>query len=172
VVATVRQKNPGWLGKLVRRYQGGPVLAMGWPVGTSGAGTRYPDGTSVVMVASVNQFGATIQHPGGKVGKNQAGPHQIDIPARDFMTPGGKAAQAATEPIKKALLPALNAGKVTKEQILGHMGPFAEAALKKAIADFTDPPNAPSTIRRKGDDNPLEDTRLMVQSVTHVVRAK
>lgn len=183
----VTQKNPGWLKKLLKACEDGPMLAVGWPVGTSGVSARYPDGTPVLLVAAANNFGAHINHPGGtgytvtdkgaRFQRNDAGPvqgrtaaHVIDIPARDFMTPGGVNAVAATEPIKAALIPALNRGKVTIEGILEHMGPFAQAGVQKAIADLKDPPNAPSTIRQKGSDNPLQDTGQLVQTVTYAVR--
>ena len=153
-MVSTRQTNPGWLGRLLKRYESGEVLALGWPVGTDKAALRYPDGTSMLTVVASNQFGTT------------------NIPQRDFMHPGGLAAFEATRGIREAGVKAVNAGKATPAEVLATMGPFAESALKKTIADFTTPGNAQSTIARKGDDNPLEDTRLMVQSVTHMVRAK
>lgn len=189
MVALVRRKDPSWLKRLLRRYENGPVLALGWPAGTNGVSVKYPDGTPVLTVAAVHQFGANIKHPGGTsyvigpdklakfVSKGYAGPvagvtgpHIIPIPQRDYMTPGGIKAVGVTRPIIEALVPALNAGKITIDGILGKAGPFAQGAFQDVIRDFTTPPNAASTIARKGDNNPLEDTGLMRQSFTWTVR--
>lgn len=187
-MVVTRQKNPGWLARLVKRYEEQEALALGWPAASTAAGLRYPDGTSVLMVAAVNQFGANISHPGGTgytvtpqgarfVSKSFTGPvagvtgaHSINIPARDFMNPGAVKAMRDTEGIRRVMVPAMNRGKVTKAQILEKMGPFAVSALQSAIATFTTPANAPSTVRQKGSDRPLNDTGLMRQSVTYTVR--
>lgn len=156
VAALVRRKDPGWLKRLLRRYESGPVLAVGFPVGTNGVSIKYPDGTPVLMVAAVNQFGSVSR----------------GIPQRDFMTPGAVKAVDATRPIAEALVPALNAGKTTAADILTKMGPFAAASFQDAVTELRDPPNAQATIDAKGSDNPLIDTGLMRQSLTWAVRTK
>lgn len=184
-----KQKNPGWLDKLLKRYAEESVLALGFPVGTNGVSARYPEGASVLMVAMVNNFGASINHPGGtrynfdKSGKavfvsnSFVGPtqgvtkaHVINVPARGFMNQGAVPAVEATNPIKEALIPALNAGKITKEQILEHMGQPAADAFKKIILTGDYVANAASTILKKGSARPLNDTGLMRQTFTYVVR--
>lgn len=157
-MVTTRHTNPGWLGRLLHRYHDASTerLALGFPAGTEGAGARYPDGTPLLMVAAVQQFGSPSRQ----------------IPQRDYMTPGAVAAMGDTAEIRKLGVMAINNGKATATQVLEKMGPFAEAAQKRVIAEFTDPPNAPSTIARKGDDNPLEDTGMLRNSVTYVVRSK
>jgi hypothetical protein len=154
VRATVRQKDPGWLKRLLGRYDKGPVLAVGVPVGSSGASQRYPDGTSLLMVAAVQQFGSISR----------------GIPQRDYMGPGGTLAVERTAPIVAKGVQDINAGKATKEQVLRKMGPFAQGAVQDTIANFTTPGNAQSTIDRKGDDNPLEDTGALRNAMTWVVR--
>lgn len=156
MVMVVKRRDPRWLDRLLKRYANGPVLALGWPTGSQAQSLRYPDGTSVVLVAAVNQFGSISR----------------GIPQRDFLTPGNLKALEVTQPITTALVPALNAGKITVSGILTKMGPFAQGAVQDTIRDFTTPGNSERTIARKGDDNPLEDTGLMRQSLTWVVRAK
>lgn len=151
--ATIKQKNPGWLDKLLKRYDNDEVLAIGYPAAETG-GIRYPDGTSVVLVATVNNFGSQSQ----------------GIPARDFMSQGGAPAVEATAPIAEALVPLLNQGKVTPADILRDMGPFAEAAFKAKLTEGPWEPNAPATITKKGSSRPLIDTGLLRNSLTHVVR--
>lgn len=154
--ATVRQKDPGWLKRLLGRYDSGPVLAVGVPVGSSGASQRYPDGTSLLMVAAVNQFGSVSGR----------------IPQRDYMGPGGRLAIERTEPIVARGVKDINAGKATKEQVLSKMGPFAQAAFQDAITELKDPPNAQATIDAKGSSNPLIDTGALRGAMTWVVRGK
>lgn len=187
-----KQKNPKAVDDLLKRYKDSSKLklAVGWPKATEAAGLRYPDGTSVLMVAAANNFGAAIDHPGGTkytigpdgkarfVPNEFAGavagttkPHRINIPARPFMRHAVGPAVAATTPVKLAMVPAFNAGEATAGDVLNAMGPFAEAAFKQAITDLRDPPNAASTVRAKKSDNPLIDTGLMRGSLTHQVRA-
>lgn len=152
--ATIRHKDPGWLKRLLRRVDTAPALAVGIPTGSAGASQAYPDGTSLLMVAAVQQFGSLSR----------------GIPQRDYMGPGGALAIERTDPLRAALVPKLNAGKITVSGILAQMGPFAQAAVQDTIANFTTPGNAASTIARKGDDNPLEDTGALRNSITWVVR--
>lgn len=149
----IRQKDPGWLKRLLRRYQNDSVLAIGYPASETG-GLAYPDGTPVILVAAVNNFGSATR----------------GIPARPFMIEGAEPAIEATAPIAAALMPALNAGKATPEDILKEMGPFAEAAFKEKLTEGPWEPNATSTATKKGSSKPLVDTGLLRNSLTHVVR--
>lgn len=149
----IKQRDPGWLKRLLQRYSSGSVLAVGYPASETG-GIRYPDGTSVIMVAAVNNFGSSTR----------------GIPARPFMIEGAEPAIEATAPIAAALIPALNAGRATAADILGDMGPFAEAAFKEKITQGPWEPNADSTVAEKGSSSPLIDTGLLRNSLTHVVR--
>ncbi len=152
--AVIRRKNPKWLDRLVVLYSGPRSdLAIGWPRGKTG-GLRYPDGADVATVAATLNFGSASKN----------------IPARPFMTVGGKRATGATTPIAEALVPAMNRGKITREGILEHMGPVAVGAFKEAILDGPWAPNAPRTVAEKGSAKPLVDTGLMSQSLTYVVR--
>ncbi len=150
----IKRKNPDWLKNLLKRYKEESVLAIGYPVGTSAIGLEYPDGTPVVLVAAVNNFGSASR----------------GIPARPFMAQGAEPALEATMPIAKALMPKINEGKATIEQVLEKMGKFAEAAFKAQITDGSWVPNKPETIQRKGSQRPLIDTGLMRNSLTYAVR--
>lgn len=150
---TIKQKNPGWLQKLLKAYDNQDVLAVGYPASETGS-LRYPDGTSVILVAAVNNFGSASR----------------GIQARPFMVEGAEPAIEATQPIAAALIPLLNQGKVTPAEILKQMGPFAEAAFKKKLTDGPWEQNALSTVAAKGSSRPLIDTGLLRNSLTHVVR--
>lgn len=154
MVARVKQKNPGWLPRLLKRWGDQSELAIGWPSGTDAVGIKYPDGTPVVLVAATNTFGSQSRN----------------IPARPFMQESAVPAIDATQPVAAGLIPALNAGKTTIEQILQTMGPFAVGAFQRTIQTGKWEPNAPATIARKKSERPLIDTGLMRQSITFVVR--
>lgn len=188
---TTKQKNANALLDVVKRIKSvnGKVLAIGIPTGSKGASAAYPDGTSLLMVAAANNFGANIDHPGGTgyvvsggkarfVSKDFMGPisgitkpHKIIIPARPFMSLAQEPMIEATAGIAETLIPALNAGKITPHQLLKEMGPPAVGAMKNTIVELDSPPNAASTIRKKKSDNPLEDSGRLDQSITYAVRA-
>lgn len=149
----IKQRDPGWLKRLLQRYSSDSVLAVGYPASETGS-IRYPDGTSVVLVAAVNNFGSSSR----------------GIPARPFMSEGAEPAVEATSPIAAELIPLLNEGKITIPQILKEMGPFAEAAFKQKMTEGPWEPNSELTQELKGSSSPLLDTGLLRNSLTHVVR--
>lgn len=152
--AKVTQKNPGWLAALLRRYKNEDVLAVGYPASETG-GITYPDGTPVILVAAVNNYGSQSR----------------GIPARPFMQEGAKAAIAGEAgQIAAALVPALNREEITAFEILRQMGPYAEAAFKGVFTGHEWQPNAPYTVEQKGSEQPLIDTGLLRNSLTHVLR--
>jgi len=63
-------------------------------------------------------------------------------------------------------------GKTSIAKALGTFGEKITSAIKKKITDIQDPPNAPSTVKRKGSDNPLIDTGRMRQSIAWKIREK
>lgn len=152
---TIKQSNPGWLSGLLRRYREQDVLALGYPASETGS-LRYPDGTPVVLVAAVNNFGSASK----------------GIPARPFIHEGAVKAVEETQPVAAALVPALNAGKISKAQILEHMGPVAVGAQQSVFTEVTWEPNAQRTIDEKESAQPLIDTGLLRQSATYEVRKK
>lgn len=143
--------------------------------------------TTNADIGAYNQFGGTINHPGGtsygyktendaKRGKvrfmksgqgyMQLGvtePHTITIPARPFLDIGvmngvDEYDQALNEREHEDLQDALKT-----------IGVFAQGAVRSYMTDLQDPPNAPSTIKKKGSSNPLIDTGELRSSITWVV---
>lgn len=141
---------------------------------------------TMAQLGAVHEFGADIDHPGGtpygyktkedaeahrirflKKGEGHkvlgvTGPHVISIPARPWLVPGvenGEAEYIAEieDGIKKGL---------DNDTILGRIGGTAVGFAQKAIDDKATPPNAPSTIKKKGFNNPLVVSGAMKQSVT------
>ena len=150
----IKQKNPGWLDELAKRYKNTGQVAIGYPLGTPGTGLAYPDGTLVFHVAVWNQFGVPEEN----------------IPRRDFMGPGGRNAAKKTRPIAIIAIKGINKGTLDMEAILNQMGAVGSAAIGQAIVDLKSPPNSPVTIFLKKSSNPLVDTGLMGQAVTWALR--
>lgn len=156
MTAKVVQKNPGWLAKLLKSYENKEVLAVGYPASETG-GIRYPDGTPVVLVAAVNNYGS----------------QSMGIPARPFMQEGSKAALSGDAgKVAAELVPLLNQGKVTVAEILRQMGPYAEASFKGVFTGVAWTENADYTVEKKGSAQPLIDTSLLRNTLTYVVRAR
>lgn len=156
MTAKIVQKNKGWLQKLLKNYDNKDVLAVGYPASETG-GIKYPDGTPVTLVAAVNQYGS----------------QSMGIPARPFMTEGSQAALAGDAgSIAAELVPLLNEGKITPAEILKQMGPFAEADFKGVFTGHEWAPNSDFTVEKKGSSQPLIDTGMLRNTLTHVVRRR
>lgn len=156
MTAKVVHSNPGWLAKLLKSYSNKEVLAVGYPASETG-GIAYPDGTPVTLVAAVNNYGS----------------QSMGIPARPFMQEGAVAALAGDAGrVAAELIPLMNQGRVTPAQILGEMGPYAEASFKEVFTSVAWPDNSEYTVMKKGSSQPLIDTGLLRNSLTYVVRKR
>lgn len=59
---------------------------------------------------------------------------------------------------------------LSMQQIHEQLGLVAAASVQQYMVDLRTPPNAPSTIERKGSSNPLIDTGELRQSVTYEIQ--
>lgn len=155
---------------------------------------KYPDGTSIAMVAAVQEFGATIDHPAGmntiyrkrskdnthflKKGRfvkrsqsNYMSEHahdaySITIPPRPFFRNMIK---------KNGPTWGVSIAKILKQtgfdttKTLAQMGELIKRQLQLSINELVTPPNAPSTIAKKKASKPLIDTGEMWKSVDYKV---
>lgn len=115
------------------------------------AGSTYPSGLSVPLVAALNEFGTSRQ------------------PARPFFrnmiaqrSPAWPAAVAAN----------LKANNYDAERSLDDVGEAIKGQLQQAIRDFNGVPLAPATIARKGFDKQLIDQAVMLNAVDFEVTTK
>ena len=154
MTAKVKQTNPGWLEKVLKRHKDmvGKQVAVGFPKQTDAASAQYPDGTPVLDVAAYNNFGTSR------------------IPRRDFMTEGAKKANEKTRPMAKKAMKKINSGTIDAETLLNQMGAVGAAQIQLAIRNLNSPPNSPITVKMKGSSNPLVDTGLLIQTTTWNVR--
>jgi hypothetical protein len=150
-------------------------------------------GSDLVTQAAANEFGATINHPGGtdfgyktqrdaEQGKvrflksgtgfmrlGRTGPHVITIPERSFLRSGiieGK--PKIIEKVESGIGLFLD-GRKSLNQVLSAIGQFASNLVKKKIRSGPFKPNAPATRRKKRSSRPLIDTGRMRNSITHEI---
>jgi hypothetical protein len=139
---------------------------LGWAniraamLGLDGAHTRVgvqegeirEDGTDLVTVAAVNEFGAP----------------KANIPERSFIRSTVDEERPAVNRIKEGIVRKATTGHVSIRQELALLGEFAQSKIQRKIIDLKIPGNADSTKKKKGSDNPLVDQGQLHQSIRHV----
>ena len=103
----------------------------------------YPNGKDVTEVARDNDKGTKR------------------IPERPFMIPAGNKAANKTINITVHSI----AGGMDEQQALSKAAIMFKNAIQREITNLKEPPNAESTILKKGSSNPLIDTGKMRSSV-------
>lgn len=146
-MATIRggKKLESALNDLARRVAKPGTLKVGFFEEAT-----YPDGTSVAMVAALNNFGTS------------------KAPPRPFFTNMVHDKQHEWAPALSGLLVANNMDAIKALNILGD---GIKGQLQQSINDLVSPPLAQSTIDRKGFDKPLIDTTRMINSAAYKVQA-
>lgn len=146
-MATVRggDRVAAYLDRIGRSITGEPHVKVGFL-----SGATYPDGTSVALVAAVNEFGAPSRGQ----------------PPRPFFRIM-LAEKRATWPDAIANLMRANNNDVPK--VLDLAGQAIAGQLRASIVAFDSPALAASTIARKGSAKPLVDTGHMLNSIDHEV---
>lgn len=157
---------------------------------------KYPDGTSVAYVATIQEYGAEINHNGGTrysksangkskfVGNDFIGPvhgvtgaHKITIPPRPFVRPTMQEQKKAWAEQLRVGYGKVLEGKIEAETMLKAVGEGVRGDIRKKISQINTPSLAKSTLHirktRKVDPNdsskPLIDTGLMLDSVDFIV---
>ncbi|ATJ91544.1 hypothetical protein HK16_05810 [Acetobacter senegalensis] len=152
-------------------------------------GATYPDGTPVAYIASIQEFGGKVNVPekettvyrsvnpdgsfkrDGKFVKRGSSnfatthtvpAHEIVIPPRPFFR--GAIAKNKDE-WGKVLGISLKRSGYSAATALATVGQKMVEDIQGSIIDFSDPPNSPSTVRKKGYNNPLLHTRVMLRAV-------
>lgn len=121
-------------------------------VGIQSDAGNYPEGgPSVADVATFNEFGTSR------------------IPERSFIRSTMDKQRPALLVMNRKLFFEMSAGRMSTRRALNILGLKITSEIKKTITRLKTPPNAPSTIRRKGSSNPLIDTGQMRQSIRHEI---
>ena len=113
----------------------------------------YDDGTSLAEVAAYNELGSS------------------DTPARPFMRQSFENHESELKAACDDANTLLSNGG-TAEQALNQIGIICRGLVQEEIVEGYFAPNAPSTIKKKGSDQPLIDTGYMRQSVNYVVKRR
>ncbi|RZS82053.1 hypothetical protein EV217_2866 [Phyllobacterium myrsinacearum] len=114
-------------------------------------GSQYSDGTSVPMVAAVQEFGAPARN----------------IPPRPFFR-DMIAAKSPEWP--EAVGDLLISNDYDASKTLGQTGAAIKGQLQQSIADFNGVPLSEATIAKKGSSKQLIDTSVMINSVDFEVK--
>ena len=107
----------------------------------------YPDGTPVAMVAFWNEYGTKR------------------IPPRPFFR------TTVSEQKKNWVLSVQNLMKMHNDpkQVMGLIGVHMQEQIVQSINTWSDPPNAPYTIAKKGSSKPLIETGVLMGSISFEV---
>lgn len=127
------------------------TVDVGFFVGTA----KYGSGTDITVIARVHDKGAMA-------GRNR----KVKIPERPFMIPAGNKAANKTINITVGSI----AGGMDEQQALSKAAIMFKNAIQREITNLKEPPNAESTILKKGSSNPLIDTGLMRSKVEWKLR--
>lgn len=112
-------------------------------------GNSSVDGLLVSQIAFWNEFGT----------KN--------IPERSFIRDWFDANITTIQRMAHTLYGQVLDGKINAKTALAKLGQWVQDKIRKSILEFTTPPNAPATIRKKGSSHPLIDTGQMLNSIHH-----
>ena len=110
---------------------------------------KYPEGIPVATVAAWAEFG------------------NDRTPERPFFR---QALEAAVRPARELLRERVDPKTMVVEKSTANaLGELVKGHVQRRITDLRTPPNAPSTIARKGSSNPLIDTSVLRASATYKV---
>jgi len=119
-------------------------------VGLPKDASPYPDGTSVIMVGLVNEFGSSDGR----------------IPERSFLRSGiSKNKQDFINFWKRKFAKAVLTGQIKPEVALKLLGEIVQTKIQQEIVELKSPVNEAITIALKGSSNPLIDSGHMRQSI-------
>lgn len=138
-------KLEAYLKELGRKVENSAAVEIGFMEDAT-----YEDGTSVAMVAMIQDFGAPA----------------AGIPPRPFFR---NMIEVEKEHWGEDLAGLLVANDYDAEKALDLMGEEIQGELQDSINEFDGVPLAPATIASKGFDKQLIDTAHMFRSVTHRV---
>lgn len=101
------------------------------------------DGASIADIALRNEFG------------------DDNVPARPFLATNYERNSRRYGDQAERVFAAVLRGQMTVDEALQSLGAVQASDVKTTITNWTTPPNAPSTVARKGENDPLVDSRTM-----------
>ncbi|WP_258187671.1 hypothetical protein, partial [Klebsiella pneumoniae] len=153
-------------------------------------GSKYPDGTPVALVAATNEFGGTVKIPAhtrdlnfyvrrdgvsrfAKPSKANFAQsvlipeHIVTIPSRPYFR---KTISEHGPEWGVELGKLMKANDFDARKSLALMGERIKGQIQSSIIAFSEPPNAKSTVDKKGFNDPLIDSAHMLNSVDYEVK--
>ncbi len=128
---------------ITTRMRGDDLVKIGLPMNSA----DYPDGTSVIMVGTVHEFGSDKK----------------SIPERSFLRSSFKENLKQYRKMMRGAAKSIVAGKMSKEKAFGIIGQKISDDVKAKIIDLKEP-----SLKTR-DGNPLIDTGHLVESITYEV---
>lgn len=129
--------------KLAKSLKGPDLVKVGLPKGSN----DYPDGTSVIMVGTVHEFGSPARN----------------IPQRSYLRSTVESNKRSYKDMFKKLSIRIIKGQITKKEALGLVGLQVQTDVRQKITDIKEPP------LKSREGNPLVDTGHLRQSITYEV---
>lgn len=131
------------LDKLAKRLKGPNAVKVGLPKGSN----DYPDGTSVILVGLVHEFGSPTN----------------GVPARSFLRSTLRDNKAKYKRLFNSLSRKMASGQLTRKKALGIIGLQFASDVQSTITSIKTPP------LKHREGNPLLDTGHLRQSITYQV---
>lgn len=110
--------------------------------------SKYEGNLYVAQVARYNEFG-------------------LGVPMRPFMRPAIHQRKSELVNLLRSKYKKAFKDNSNTMEVLEVFGEYCKGLIQNQIINTNYPPNAPSTIKRKGFNAPLRDTHLMLNSVSH-----
>lgn len=136
-------------------------------------GERYEDGTPILLIANVNEFGLNISvtpemraylHGQGLHLRNST--REIRIPERSYIRSGFDDREKKFRKTANKLLEQVLMQEIRLDTFFKTLGEYIVGELQDYMTDIRTPPNHPFTIAQKGSSNPLIDTGRLRQAIT------
>jgi len=134
-----------------------PRIDVGILSGEGHADDPHGPELTLVEVAVFNEFGTT--------GANG----EVHVPERSFIRSWFDTHEESLKENLVTLMKRVAKGELTKSQALEQIGLRAVGQIQELIASSIPPPNAPSTIAKKGSSTTLIDQGQLRQGITHRV---
>ncbi|MBK5244295.1 MAG: hypothetical protein JJE18_04590 [Eubacteriaceae bacterium] len=93
-----------------------------------------------------------------------------NIPERSFIRAGYDTNKSKIESQGEKLVNSVVNMAITPNRAAETLGEVAKGMIQDFAVNLSDPPNAESTIRQKGSDNPLVDTGEMIEKINYKVK--
>lgn len=140
---TIRDNGLGALTKRLKAFGKGYTLTVGVH-GPEGEATD--GGTTVAEVATINEFG-------------------IGVPERSFIRDWADLNEARNNASLRTVAAVVIRGGYTIEVGLGRLGALFQGEIQARMSTGIPPPNAPSTIKKKGSSTTLINTGQLHSSI-------